>query len=60
MAPLSNTEIGAPPAAGGVVDEGGHAVVGGDRQEVGLELVAGADVDRMDLVVEAGPPPGTS
>ena len=40
-------------AAGPVgIDDGGHAVVGRDGQELGLELVALADVDGLDLVGE--------
>src|SRR3546814_6458757 len=31
-------------------DDGRHPVVRADLQEFGLELVAGADVDRVDLV----------
>ena len=38
-------------AAGAIgIDDGGHAVVGRDGQELGLELVALADVDGLDLV----------
>jgi hypothetical protein len=36
------------------VDDGGHAVVGRDLQIVGLELVATADVHRLDRVGDAG------
>jgi hypothetical protein len=35
------------------VDNRRHAVVRGDVEELGLELIAGADVDRMDRVVES-------
>ena len=37
-----------------VVDDGRHAVIGGECQELGFELIAGADVDRLDRVIEAG------
>ena len=35
------------------VDDGGHPVIGGECQELGFELIAGADVDRLDRVIEA-------
>ena len=38
----------------GLVDDGGDAVVGRDGEELGLELVAPADVDRVDVVGQAG------
>src|SRR3546814_7806416 len=42
-------------AIGGIViDDRGHPVVGGDFQEIGLELVAGTDVHRHNLVIEPG------
>src|SRR5690348_5811772 len=37
-----------------VVDDRGHAIVGPDLQELGLELIALADVDRNDLVSKPG------
>src|SRR5271154_5110157 len=36
-----------------MVDDGGHAVVGRKSQELGIELIASADVDRLDRVIEA-------
>ncbi len=36
------------------IDDGRHLVVGRDRQELGLELVALADIDRMHGVRQAG------
>ena len=40
-------------AAGAVaVDDRGHLVVGADLQELGLELVALADVDGMDVPLQ--------
>src|SRR5262249_61157080 len=33
-----------------VIDDGGHAVVGTDLEELRLELIARADVDRHELV----------
>ncbi|MNI83659.1 hypothetical protein D3C73_1404910 [compost metagenome] len=42
-------------AVGGLcVDDGGDAVVGRDGQKFGFELIAAADVHRMDLVGQAG------
>ncbi|KAG1252316.1 hypothetical protein G6F68_011843 [Rhizopus microsporus] len=38
----------------GLVDDGRHLVVGRDRKEFRLELVARADVDRVDAVLQAG------
>ena len=35
-----------------MVDDGGHAVIRRERQELGTELIAGADVDRLDRVIE--------
>jgi hypothetical protein len=46
---LRSTAIGR-----GVVDDGRHLVVGRDGQEFRLELVARADVDRVDAVLQAG------
>jgi hypothetical protein len=37
-----------------VIDHRGNAVVGGDRQELRLELVALADIDRENLVFQPG------
>src|SRR5258708_18935274 len=37
-----------------VIDDRGHAIVGPDLQELGLELIALADVDRNDLVRKPG------
>jgi hypothetical protein len=44
---------GAPPSAGGLVDDGRDAVVRADRQEAGFELRAAADVDRLHPVGQA-------
>ena len=54
MAPDSNTETGCAAVGGRVVDDRRHPVVGGDRQEIGPELLAAADVDRDDPVGQAG------
>ena len=48
-APVLGIGVGTP----GVVDDRGHPVVGGDFQELGLELVSGADVHGDDLIVGA-------
>jgi hypothetical protein len=37
-----------------VIDHGGNPVVRRDRQELRLELVALADIDREDLVLQSG------
>src|SRR6266852_2498467 len=36
------------------IDDRWHAIVRRDGEEVGLELIAGADVDRVDRVVQPG------
>jgi hypothetical protein len=37
---------------GAVVDNGGHAIIRRERQELGIELIASADVDRLDRVID--------
>ncbi len=46
--PISNTETGAPPRPADQIPDGGHPVVGGDLEEVGLELVAGGEFTGVD------------
>jgi hypothetical protein len=36
-----------------MVDDSRHSVIGRKRQELGIELIARADVDRLNRVVEA-------
>ena len=48
MAPDSKTDTVSPSAI--VIDDGRHAVVRADREELGLELVALADVHRNHAV----------
>ena len=37
-----------------LVDDRGYAVVGTDLEELGLELLALADIDAVDAIVETG------
>src|SRR5262249_20613332 len=37
-----------------LIDDGGHAVVGGNLQEIRLELIAGADIDGNQSIGEVG------
>ena len=46
-------EHGHRPATDVVIDDRRHAVVGADREEIGLELVAAADIDRDHAILEA-------
>jgi len=49
MAPDSKIDIGLPPRAP-VIDDRRHPVVGRDRQELRLELIALGNIDRNDGV----------